>query len=143
MMQHDGSNVYARRKERGDRPLCKEAPHGVCYKHRRVWQGCYDMCQVIIGLGVCVRAGRLVTAGAMAPQADSKTMMTMLRKPWKKIFLHTIRYKIDLVGKRVPDVATLLCMSVLHRQAQKEKGEAKCGTLPCDRILCCKKKVQN
>ena len=58
-------------------PLTKEATHGVCNEHRGLRQRGNDMRQVIIGLSVSVRTSRLVAAGAVASEADSKAMMTM------------------------------------------------------------------
>lgn len=46
------------------------------------------MRQVIIRLSIGVRTSRLVTAGAMASEADSKAVMAMLGKPWQKVLLH-------------------------------------------------------
>ena len=58
-------------------PLREEAAHGVCNEHRGLRQRGNDMRQVIIGLSIGVGTSRLVTAGAMASEADSKAVMTM------------------------------------------------------------------
>ncbi len=58
-------------------PLTEEAAHGVCNKHRGLGQRNNDMRQVIVGLSIGVGTSRLVTAGAMASEADSKAVMTM------------------------------------------------------------------
>lgn len=69
-------------------PLPEEAAHGVCNEQRGPRQRGNDMRQVIIGLSIGVRTSRLVAAGAVASEADSKAMMTMLGKPWQKVLLH-------------------------------------------------------